>query len=297
MSLIAILVAMATEGFWKSVPWLGKFRGVVRFAQWLHVQFGKSAWINGAVGVLVTIGPGILLVAIIQNFLSAGDGVLRWILLLVFSVAVLVFCIGVRGLNHQIDQYITALRRGDPEGAYLYVREILADARATNPAEANRKLLENILIRNNERLLAILFWFVLLGPAGAFMYRSTTQLKALEGGEREGFLEAVFRLQAILDWMPARITAICYAVIGSFEDAIHNWRTQADVWGEDLRTRNQGVLVASGLGALRLEEAPAQGEDLEVFCERIEDAQAMVRRTVIAWLTVFALLTIAGWLA
>ena len=296
MSLIAILVAMATEGFWKSIPWLGKFRGVVRFAQWLHGQFGKSAWMNGAMGVLVTIGPGVLLVAIIQNYLSAGDGLLRWLLLLVFSVAVLVFCIGVRGLNNQIDQYVTALRHGDPEGAYLHVREILADASPANPAETNRMLLENILIRNNQRLLAILFWFVLLGPAGAFMYRSTTQLKGLEGGEREGFLEAVLRLQAILDWIPARITAICYAVIGSFEDAIHNWRTQADALGEDVRTRNQGVLVASGFGALRLGEAPAQEEDLELFCERIEDAQAMVRRTVIAWLTVFAFLTIAGWM-
>lgn len=297
MSLIAILVAMATEGFWKSIPWLGKFRGVVRFAQWLHGNFGKASWMNGALGVLVTIGPGILLVAVIQNLLSADGGFIRWILLLVFSVAVLVFCIGVRGLNIQVDQYVTALRRGDPEGAYLHVREILVDAPPANPAQTNRLLIQNILIRNNERLLAILFWFVLLGPAGAFMYRSTTQLKGLEGDEREGFLEAVLRLQAILDWVPARITAVCYAVIGSFVDAIHNWRTQADMWGEDLRTRNQGVLVASGMGALRLEDATAQEEDLELFCERIEDAQAMVRRTVIAWLAVFALLTIAGWLA
>jgi membrane protein required for beta-lactamase induction len=248
------------------------------------------------VGVIISIAPGVIAVALLQQALSGEDGLLQWLLALVFSVAILVFCIGVRGLNRHVDHYLAALRRGDPEGAFLYVREILADGAPVAPQQTNQLLLETILIRNNERLLAILFWFVLLGPAGAVMYRSTTQLKGLEHRGKEGFIEAVLRLQAILDWVPARITAIFYAIIGSFVDAIHNWRSQASGWNGDLRARNQGVLVASGLGALRVEGIPGQDTELEVLCERIEDAQALIRRTVIAWLTVFALLTLAGWL-
>lgn len=300
MKLIAILVAMASEGFWKSFGMLQRFQGLVGYACWLQARWGDRGWFNGPMGVLFAVAPGVIVVALIQSWFAGG--LLGWLLALAFSIAVLVFCIGVRGLNDHVQEYLRALERGDPEGAYLYVREILGGREPADANDMNRMLVETVLVRNNERLLAILFWFVILGPVGAVLYRSTTQLKgvARADGPRFGddYLETVLRLQAILDWIPVRITALCYAVIGSFVDAVHRWRAGPEGGEVDMYTANRSVLIGAGTGALQLPEAGSGREiDTAELREQVLDVQALVRRTVVTWLTVFALLTIVGWLA
>jgi membrane protein required for beta-lactamase induction len=164
----------------------------------------------------------------------------------------------------------------------------------------NRLLIERLLVRNNERLLAILFWFAVLGPVGAVLYRSTAQLKGLVNTGRafgDDFMEATLRLQAILDWIPARITAFLYALIGSFVDAMRQWRFAGSEWAADLYTSNQGALINSGVGSLRLhEQVVLETEEFKVLRHEVAEAQALIHRTVIAWVAGFALLTIAGWL-
>lgn len=298
MNLIAILMAMGTEGFWKSFDVLRRFQGLVGYASWLQSRWGDRPWFNGPVGVMFTIAPGVVVVGLVQSWLEGG--LLGWLLTLLFSVAVLVFCIGVRGLNDHVGEYLRALERGDPEGAYLYVREVIGEREPEDAGMVNRMLVETMLVRNNERLLAILFWFVILGPLGAVLYRSTTQLKGVVRAEarfRDDYLETVLRLQAILDWIPARITALCYAVIGSFVDAMHQWRRRVGEWRTDMYTANRDVLVGAGLGALQIPEPAAErAADLDALREEVIDTQALVSRTVVTWLAVFAVLTIAGWL-
>ncbi len=303
MSLIAILIAAATERYWKSFSAMQPFQWLISFACWLQQRHGAAAWFNGPRGVLLAIAPGVVAIALLQYALATGSGFIVWLVTLAFSVLVLILCIGNRGAGEQIDEYLNALEREDAEGAYLHVRELLQGREAANPVEMNRLVIETLLVRNHERLLAILFWFVILGPVGAMLYRSTAQLKGVLHSGREfdaDFIEAVLRLQALLDWLPARITALCYGIIGSFVDAIHQWRTAGPEWRADLAAGNRGVLVNSGLGSLRIGEMP-EGEEPQVDHDAlratIADAQALIQRTVIAWITVFAVLTIVGWLS
>jgi AmpE protein len=300
MSLIAIVLTMATENFWRSGQGLQPFKAVIDGVCWLQGRWGSESWFNGPGGVLAGVLPGVLVIGLLQFAFGAADGFLGWLLSLILAVAVLIAAIGRRGADQEVDDYQRALERGDVEGAYLHVRELLRGRTPTGPADMNRLLIERLLVRNNERLLAILFWFAALGPVGAVLYRSASQLKGLVGTGRafgEDFMEAALRLQAILDWIPARITALLYALIGSFIDALRQWRLAGSQWGIDLYTSNQGALINSGIGSLRLHDQVVIEAEFKVLRREVAEAQALITRTVIAWITGFALLTIAGWLS
>lgn len=302
MSLIAILIAAATERYWKSFQALRPFQGLISLAGWMQSRWGGLGWFNSPRGVLLVLAPGVIAVGLLQYALSTGSGAIAWLVMLAFSVIVLIFCIGNRGTDTRIEEYQHALERGDSEGAYLHVRELLQGREPEGPVDLNRMVIETLLVRNHERLLAILFWFVVLGPVGAVLYRSTAQLKGVvHSGRRfdENFVEAALRLQALLDWIPARITAFCYGIIGSFVDAIQQWRTAGPEWSTDMATGNRGVLINSGIGSLRLGDYDAQLDappELDDLRTSITDVQALIQRTVIVWITGFAVLTIVGWL-
>ena len=303
MKLIAILLVLATEEKWKSFRSLRPYQALIEFAGRLQARLGDRSWFNGPGGVMLVIAPGVAGAGLLQVTLDAAGGFIAWLVSLAFAIVVLMFSIGRRGADDEIDGYLRAIEVGDAEGAYLHVRELLPERSPENPADLHRMVIEMMLLRNHERLLAVLFWFVVLGPLGAVLYRSTAQLKGVVNTGRSydpGFVEAVLRLQAFLDWIPVRITALCYALVGSFADAFHEWRTAA-AEAIDLYTGNRGILIGSGLGSLRLHEDVAVAVDeaayAEAFGHTVTETRALIYRTAVIWVTAFAVLTIVGWLS
>jgi AmpE protein len=300
MSLIVIVLVMGTEAIWRNALGIRPFQAVIDFAVWLQGRWGVQPWFNGPAGVLATVLPVMVAVGLVQLMIDAVGGFFGGLVGILFGATVLIAAIGKRGAEQEIADYQQALERGDFEGAYLHVRDLLRERVSPTPSEMNRLLIERLLVRNHERLLAILFWFALLGPAGAVLYRSTTQLKGLPRAGRafgDEFMEAVFRLQAILDWIPARITALLYGLIGSFIDAMRQWRLSGAEWAADLYSSNQEVLISAGVGSLRLREhVVVQGETMGTLRHELQEALALTQRAVTAWIIAFALLTIASWL-
>ena len=299
MNLIAMLIVLGTESLWKSFSAVRPYQWLIDYTAWLWQRLGTERWFAGSYGVALALVPGVLAVGLIQFILGSGEGFIVWLVKLAFAVAVLIVSIGVRGLQPELENYRGALERNDSEAAYLHVRHLLPDGPPANADETHRRLIEVMLVRNNERLLAILFWFAVAGPVGAVLYRSVCQLKGVRQSGNvtsPGFLGAVLRVHAVIDWIPARITGICYAVIGSFVEAMQQWRAGMREWGGDVYSGNRLVLINSGLGALRLFTLEA-GREHDALREDIIDVEALVSRTVIVWLTAFALLTIAGWLS
>lgn len=300
MKLIAILLVLATEEKWRSFRTLRPFHALVEFAGRLRTRFGGSAWFNGPGGVVLTIAPGVAGVVLFQAALDTVGGFIGWLVGLAFAIVVLIACIGRRGADEEIDGYRDAVARGDNEGAFMHVRELLPGAAPESAVELHRQVLEMMLVRNHERLLAVLFWFVVLGPAGAVLYRSSAQLKAVMHAAEEydiGYQESVLRLQAFLDWIPVRITALCQALVGSFSDALAEWRIGAAM-APDLYSGNRAVLVGSGLGSLRLHErVVADPAEPVAFDHTLADTRALIYRMAIIWVTVFAALTVVGWLS
>jgi adenosylcobinamide-phosphate synthase len=170
--------------------------------------------------------------------------------------------------------------------------------------EIARVAIETALLRAHNGLLAPIFWFVLLGPAGAVLYRLAQLAQRTWRFEEGSFNRAAQRSFYWLDWLPAHVTAISFAVVGNFEDAMYCWRTQVDAW----KDRTLGIMLASGAGALgvKLGEPLFANGVLEYRSELglgdIADADyvmsaiGLIWRALVLLLTMVLLMTFANWL-
>jgi adenosylcobinamide-phosphate synthase len=173
-------------------------------------------------------------------------------LALAFNVLILYVTMGFRHVGHYFTDIHWALKRSDLDQA----RTILGQWRGAScerlsAEEVARLTIEEALAASYQHVFAVVFWFVLLpGPSGAILYRLSSFLQQRWAESRDAELAAfgsfagqVFRL---LDWAPARLTGIAFAVVGDFEDAAYCWRTQAGKWPDS----SLGIVLASGAGAM-----------------------------------------------
>jgi len=294
MILIAILISLAVEKSVAKLQELRRFDWFIGYTRWWRARLR----LDGALGVLLVVGLPVLGVGILYHLLNE----VLFLLGFLFGVLVLIFSLGPKSLDEQVQAYIDAREAGDTEAAHHIATDILHEDIPGSAFQLTRAVTESILVQANERVLAVLFWFAVLGPVGAALYRLSTLLKnnTLKERETSPFAQAALRLHAILDWAPARLAALGYAVSGSFVDAIANWRASTDKWAGNWQQSNVGVLLASGTGALQLDITPAvQTLESEVDGElaQVKAAQALVWRTLVTWIVVIALMTLAGWAA
>lgn len=292
MILIAIVISLGIDKAFATWQGVRRFEWFLEFAN--SIRFQLKAIANGSLGVLLTVALPVFLIALVDYLLGRVHPVLAF----PFGVAVLWYCLGPKNLDDQVQAYIDARESGDIEAAQRSAADILHQQIPSQNFQLSQAVTESILIEGNERIMAVLFWFGVLGPLGAALYRLSATLKNFTGKEHPAseFAQAAQRLHAILDWVPARLVAVGYAVSGSFVDAIGNWRGsgKSEKWEES----SVQVLLASGMGALHLDaeslrEAP-RDNDVSAEITHIKAAQALVWRTLVAWVVIIALMTLAG---
>ena len=288
MALIAIIISLVVERFLGSMEEFRRFDWFRRYATWLMPQFDGIFLLNGPVGLILLLLLPLGLVAVADYYLSQG-----WFVMgLAFAVLVLLFSFGPTDLEAEVEAYLDACERGDEESARWHAAELLGAKPPEEPALLTHRIIESTLVEANERLLAILFWFILLGPVGALLYRLTSQMcRYVEAGEQGELAAAVYRLHAILAWVPARMCALVYALAGSFTDALKAWGEQQGPWYENSRT----ILIASGLGALGYQRGD-ETSPLENENGMVRETLDLVRRAVLVLLAVIALFTLSGWM-
>ena len=288
MTLIAIIIGLLVERFLAPVQDLRQFGWFTGFSAWLRgLRQEGGAW-DGPVGVLLAVGLPVLVLAAMQSFL--GDHFLGFL----FGVAVLLLCLGPDDLDRQVEAFVTAAEGEDEEEKQRTAAALIDADLAADEAGRCRQGTVRVLTEANRRIFAVLFWFAVLGPLGAGLYRLTAVLEEAERG-REGVGEAAARLLALLDWIPAHLAVMGYALSGHFEAAVRAWRERED---QAFPAPAAPLLVAIGLGALDHADAAIDPETPaeEVWTpELVRSAMGLVWRTLIVWVTVLALLTLAGW--
>jgi len=304
MSFLSLLAALLLEQFRPLPPRYLVHAPLVRLATFLERRFnagerrhGIIAWSVGIGGTLLFTGGVTVLLAYLSPFLAWS-----------WNVAVLYLAMGFRQSSHFYTQIRLALRMEDLPRA----RRILAEWRGYSTvgltvADVARQAMAQALHDSHRRLFAVFFWFLLLpGPYGAVLYRvaacfaSTWGRRADAGhGEFGRFARQTF---AIIDWLPVRLTAAGFAIVGDFEDAVYCWRTQADKWSPD----ELGIVLASASGALdiRLDTpAFASGESVdrteigtgdETDVDRMERVVSLVLRALVLWLLLLGLANLVG---
>ncbi len=207
-----------------------------------------------------------------------------------FAAAVFWFCLGPRDLHAQGQAYIEAVQAGDEARATAMAAEILDAAPPTSPTERTQAVTQRVFREANARQFGVLFWFGILGPGGAVMYRCADLLKRRPvPGETVEAGATAARLLGMLDWIPAHLTALGYALAGSFEDAVSDLKAYYHDCTLQFFQVSDDVLVFSGLGAVR----GVVGEETGIT--RLKSALGLVRRTLIIWLVIYGLFSIFSW--
>lgn len=211
----------------------------------------------------------------------------------VVDVLLLYFALGHKSLHEHARAVVDALRLGNDAAAReAAARMVSRDSAALDPVPAT---VESVLENGNDGVFGALFWFFIAGGAGALAFRLANTLDAMWGYRSPRFLQfgwAAARLDDVLDYLPARFTALTYAALGKTRDALTCWRTQALTWDSP----NAGPVMAAGAGALGIclggparyqgewHERPPLGAGRETEVSDIEHALTLVRRGVYLWL-------------
>jgi len=220
---------------------------------------------------------------------------------IVADTLLLYFAIGHKSLHDHARAVTRALSNHDEASAKIAASYMVSrDSAAIEPIPAT---VESVLENGNDGVFGALFWFFIAGGTGALLFRLANTMDAMWGYKTPRFYYfgwAAARLDDVLDYIPARLTALTYAILGNTKLALNCWKTQAPLWDSP----NAGPVMSAGAGALGVQlggaaryqsewhERPILGAGEPPIAGDIERALKLVRHGVYLWLLVMLVLTI-----
>lgn len=325
MSFFAVLFALLIEQA-KPLPARNLVHGgLAEWVRWVgkHFDAGASSHANVVWGIAVMLPT--VVVALVSVWLASHS----WILSLMWHVLVLYITLGFRQFSH----HFTDIRDALDQGQDAHARELLAqwrhlDASDMSRTELLRHVLEFALLAAHRYVFGVFFWYVALamlglGPAGALLYRMSEFVnrywayRSHTTGENthEGLMALSMKLFHWIDYVPVRLTAFGFAVVGNFEEVVDAWRRYASLW----KQANEGVILAAAAGALNVslggQAAPAthyhdvsrtwvDGIDPECVAaegftagdtpqmDHLRSAVGLIWRSVVLWMVLLAVLSL-----
>ena len=269
-----------------------------RLAHWIEQRMHADHRGVGVLAWMLAVLPCAALIQLVQLCLPAW---LAWCV----AVIVLYAAIGLRSLGEHARPVANALQKNDLDAARMAVgRMVSRDTATLNAQQAAAAATESVLENGNDAVFGALFWFAVLGAPGAVLYRLANTLDAMWGYRTpryERFGWAAARIDDVLNFLPARLTAFTYALCGHFESAVRCWHAQAPQWDSP----NAGPVMAAGAGALRVklggaapyhgvwEARPELGEGDPPDAHAIDRALKLLQRGVVIWIAVALLLGLA----
>ncbi len=326
MSFFAVLLALLLEQL-KPLPrdnWVHDV--LVSWVRFTGRNFDAGKPHHTAVVWGVSVGVPVLLVGGLHLLIAHFS----LLLALAFDVLLLYLTLGFRQFSHYYTDIRDALDRGDEDEARRLLGEWRhLDASELPRTEVLRHVIEHSLLAAHRHVFGVFFWFVLLaalglGPVGAVLYRMAEfssrywgyRLRTLDMPANDALLALSRRLFALIDHVPARLTAFGFAVAGNFEEAIGSWRRDAGLWQHP----NEGIILAAAAGAVGVQlgghaapgvtpdrsktfsaggesgMADAQGSTAGMPAQpaHLQTVVGLVWRSVLVWMVLLALLSLAN---
>lgn len=265
-----------------------------------HLDTGEAAhaWVAWALAVVL---PSAV-VALVHWWLKQFGAILA----LLWLVGVLYLTLGFRQFSHHFTAIRQAIETGDDATARRHLAQWLrVDVTMLPRTELLRHVIEHGVLSAHRHVFGTLLaffvcWFLGLGPAGAVAYRLAEYVArrwpTLHTGHSVSML-GVVSAQAwrLVDHVPARVTALAFAIVGNFEEAVATWRTDAARHGDG----GDGVVLAATSGAINVRLRPDPVESptgrAEPQIAHLASVVGLVWRSVVLWMLFLALATLAGW--
>jgi adenosylcobinamide-phosphate synthase len=303
MSFISILFALLLE---QARP-LGQLNPVHNtnrgWVRWIVKNFdaGKTqhGWLAWSLAVVL---PSLLACGIYWLLVWS----LGWVAAVIWNIAVLYVTLGFRQFSHHFTQIRDALYAGDETLARQKLAQWMRmDASELPRSEIVRHVVEYSALSAHRHVFGVLAWYSVLsalglGPAGAVFYRVAEYVgrfvnrpvKPTSAPVSTAFQGCANQAWYLADWVPVRLTALGFAFVGSFEEAVDSWRQYAARYPDD----NDGVVLAATAGAINVQlgEPVEQGGDGQVpQATHLRAFVGLVWRTVVMWMVILALLSLA----
>lgn len=305
MTLFSLILAFLLEQF-RPLSATGVIASTLRTVADVGARrFNDGTALSGRLAWLALVVPATVAVAVGFWLLWEMHPALAFL----FNFVVLYLCMGYRHDSRVFTEIHLALRLGELDRA----RQLLgawrgADHSTAQEGEVARLAIERALVSSHRTIFGVVFWFVILpGPSGALMYRLARHLAEAWGGRQDAdgaaFGRFARRAFEAIEWLPTRITATVFSVMGNFEDALYCWRSQAVLWPE----RSSAILIASGGGAMGVKlgmpvhesggivDRPEMGLGDEAGVDHMQSTVGLIWRAFLVCLFLLALLAAAGW--
>lgn len=313
MNLIALLLGLIIERVATRLFHLRRLRWLDRLidAGFRHAQTVA----NWPALVLVIILALLLILPVAATSLLLGD-TLAGLPYMAFAIIVLFFSLGPKDIGEDVDEYCRALADGDAERIRQTAKAIVEGEVPDDELQRIHRVEEAVCVQANNRLFAVIFWFVVLGPLGAWAYRVTDLIRrravftAVRNDDAQSdddssddapsdnstialIRDAAVLLHGWLAWIPARLTALGYAAAGHFDAALAAWRAPTEQQDVSLPEYNENLLARVGVSALALIDDDE--EDLQQRGIRgATAANQLVFRLLLIWAVVISAMTLYG---
>jgi adenosylcobinamide-phosphate synthase len=326
MNFFAVLLALLCEQLKPLRHGNRVHESVIGWVRWTGRNFDAGGEHHAAIVWAITVlVPGLVVAAVywaLRHF--------SVLLALTLDVLILYLTLGFRQFSHYFTDIRDALERGDDATA----RQLLAEWRHLDASELPRTelirhVIEHSLLAAHRHVFGVFFWFVVcstlgLGPAGAVLYRMAEfasrywafKSRTLDAPTNERLLALSRQAFGAIDHIPARLTATGFAIVGNFEEAVNGWRRDASLWLHP----NEGIILASAAGAVGLQlggaaapgVTPDRSKTFDAGTEpettgaagstagalpqlgHLQSVVGLVWRSVVLWMLLLALLTLAN---
>ncbi|BBP03391.1 cobalamin biosynthesis protein CobD [Sulfuriferula plumbiphila] len=303
MTFFSLLAALLLEHFRPLGHPLPHYQAFWRYAQYIERQLNTGQYQHGVLAWLVAVLPVLITVGVVYFLLGAASPLLAW----AWSALVVYVTLGFKYFSKISARIARALEAGDLDTARNALAEWRGlDASMLNADDIARLATERTLESAHRQMFGVIVCFVLLsplGPVGAVLYRLASILGRKWGsaGSAGQFGEFAARVYYWINWIPARLTALSFAVAGDFEDAMYCWRTQAQDWPD----ASEGIVLASGAGALGVRlglaisaaggrlQRPELGLGDSADAQYLGSAVSLSWRVLGLWLLTLLLITLA----
>ena len=277
MDLFIVIISIAFLQVWGSSNPLHKDVWLTRWNGWLSEYFkpGSRSFFIIAIGMPVF--GLIILVSVIYSYSS-------WIML-PLGTAIMLYSFGRGEFNGIVSEYTKACSIDDWEAGLKRASRLGVQVDNLNENDwdtLHSHVLDEAGYRGFERMFAVLFWFFVFGPIGAFAYRVIFLFKRHYRDENE----LAKRTLWVIEWPAVRLLGISFALTGNFIGCYRQWQNCL------LCARRSTVEILSPmiLGALSVDEDLKQTVD--VTRKELELTERLYQRTLWLWLAVTAIFII-----
>ncbi len=280
MTLILILIALGLDYFsgqlepFRNVDWF------LRLHDWLEKRLSHHALFAGTPGLLLLLSiPIVGLLLLLLLFVEI------WIVQWFLALLVLLYCLAPENLNARLERYITAMDDAASNEACVD----LMDKKLSDKEDCREiAMIKSVIHESHARIFAVIFWFLVLGPVGALLYRLVHQLNDKFFAIHSVYADSVRLLLNILEWPSSRLMIIGLALSGNLVGVLPSCRNSNHLNFES----NKTLLIGSAMGALQYSQGLDGADSKAIYW--IRELKSLLNRTLFVWLAILGLMVLGG---